>query len=207
MTNHIPGFCGIDLGSSNTNKVGKIRFFPRPGYETNMVGGSFQVFYDYPQTVTVITKVEASDGRSVNYSYSVFDDPALPNTYQLLTSVSYGDGTSASYTHAQTMPDNPPHMVSAADPRHIGKAPRIKYDYYDDGVAAFGYVKNERNFATDHVLVTLDVYGGNNSMPMVTTPGGQQTRGSSTLAARSMAPTIRSSIQVGFGTTTATTGS
>jgi len=166
------GFTGIDIGASNTNKVGKIRFYPRGGFESSMTGGVFQAFFEFPQTITAITKVETSDGRSVNYSYTLFDDPALPDLRYLLGSAQYGDGTQAAYTYTQTMPDSPTLLTAASDPRTVEAAPEIKYEYFDYSSGVFGRIEKELNYNTDSVLATLGIFNNEISRPLVVYPGG-----------------------------------
>ena len=78
------GFTGIDLGPGNTAVIGKIRFYPRNGLEYRMCGqntwnesnfGQFQGSNQAPASVPVISSVTTSDGRTVSYTYSAFDDP------------------------------------------------------------------------------------------------------------------------------------
>jgi RHS repeat-associated protein len=168
----VRGFTGTDIGASSTNKVGTIRYYPRPGYESAMTGGVFQAFLEFPQTITVITKVETSDGRSVSYDYTLFDDPALPDLRYLLGTAQYGDGTQATYTYTQTMPDSPSLLTAASDPRTVEAAPQIKYEYFDYSSGVHGRIEKELNYNTDAVLATLGIFNNEISRPLVVYPGG-----------------------------------
>lgn len=147
-------YTGIDLGVAAP--VGSIQFFPRSGYAASMALGRFYGSNTLPATVTVISKVETSDGRSVNYEYETFDDPGLQQSWQTLREAHYGDGTSAAYTYAQVYPLTRPLMSLANDPRVMGPGTRLGWEYDNTLSNITGYVVRETNGVTGETMMSID---------------------------------------------------
>ena len=128
------GFTGLDLGTASV--IGKVKFFPRPGYEDKMYHKKFQAANEKPLTITVVSKVETSDGRSVDYNYSAFQDASLTNQfYKVLSSVSYGDGTTATYDYQLLQPYELPLLSHAVDPRVTDNGTDEKFEFEGAGTA------------------------------------------------------------------------
>ena len=168
------GFTGIDLGSGNAKAVGKVRFFPRAGYEGRMNGNNpetgvtdcrFEGANVAPVTESVIAKVEAGYGsganqvitRAVNYNYATFADPALAGSSWLtLTGAAYGDGSAAVYTYQSLYAGQRPLLASADDPRMQGAATKIKYEFWQQNGNVFGAIYAEHDFTSNQILAKFE---------------------------------------------------
>jgi RHS repeat-associated protein len=163
------GFTGIDLGAGNAKRISKVRFFPLAGYESRMNGGYFQGSLQPPALVSVISKVETSDGRSVTYDYQSYADPTVPGvSYLVLTAANYGNGTRALYTYGQGVTGTQPSLMSAIDPRYAGAAVNMKYQYLDS--RGRGVISRELDGATNTEVVHIDYPDGNTNR--ITYPNG-----------------------------------
>jgi RHS repeat-associated protein len=101
-----------------------------------------------------ITQVQASDGRTVTYTYTAFASGFA--IYSSLLQVNYGDGTHATYSYDKPFTlGGRPVPVSVDDPRYrLGEAgSRMAYTYQNTGVD--GFVYQEKSLATGTVLHTL----------------------------------------------------
>ncbi|MCZ2342760.1 MAG: hypothetical protein LC104_13370, partial [Bacteroidales bacterium] len=99
------------------------------GYNSRLVVGPLD---------EAILRVQTSDGRGVDYRYTV--ESSGWTIYGTLTQADYGDGTSATYTY--TLPYNRngrPIIASANDPRYPGSAVMMSYSYQNTGVDGFIY--------------------------------------------------------------------
>lgn len=119
---------------------------------TEPAGRHLEIFYTDIDSNTLITKVAASDGRSVNYNYEVFNDGITD--WVLLSSVDYGDGTTAVYEYSQSEPGARPNLSHAVDSRYEGPAVNMRYTY--DASIAAGFIKEEKNGITDEIMAVLD---------------------------------------------------
>jgi len=171
------GFCGIDLGAGNSAVIGSVRFYPRASYNSRMMPalswgshGKFQGSNQAPATVDAITSVTTSDGRTVNYQYSAFNDPTLPYVYQTLTAANYDDGTQAAYTYQQTLPSTAPLISSYSDPRYELPFTQSKTTYYAGQDLAVGEIYQQLNPGTAEVVSSLSSTGYSN--PVVTSGNG-----------------------------------
>jgi YD repeat-containing protein len=161
------------MTSGMSNPITKIRYYPRPGYESAMQNGNFEAFNIWPAEVTVIAKVETGDGRSVRYEYTPMQDPAMPATiYQMLSAANYGDGTRAEYSYAQLLNVTPPVMVRAVNPRLGGAATNIEFEYYNLGAyGAVGQLFREKN-GVNGVEITRAASAGPNETGVWSAHGG-----------------------------------
>jgi RHS repeat-associated protein len=174
------GFTGIDLGQGNAKQVGSVSFYPRAGYEYRMISGNwlnngqFQGSNTAPQMISVISQVQSSDGRAVNYVYTSQNDPVLSQSHVLLTNVNYDDGTQAAYTYTQVFPGTRPVISTCNEPRNRALYPKIKNTYYTGELEALGQVQSQANLITGGTLVTLTTNGaGNYHLPEAVYPGGR----------------------------------
>ena len=171
------GFCGIDLGAGNSAVVGSIRYYPRAGFAYRMLPNPsweaparFQGSNQQPVTTDAIASVTSSDGRTVSYQYTSFNDPTLPTGYQTLTSVNYDDGTQATYTYQQVFPSTPPLAASFVDPRYKLPFTQSKSVYYTGFEQAMGEINQQLNPATGEAVSTLTSQSW--SQPIVTSGNG-----------------------------------
>lgn len=176
------GYAGIDLGPGNTAVISKVRFYPRNGYEKRMCGtaywnssnfGQFQGSNQAPASLPVISSVTTSDGRTVTYNYSAFNDPNLPYVYQVLGGVTYDDSTHASYTYAQILPATRPLVTAYNDPRYELPFTKTKTGYFTEIGNALGQIQKQSNFDTGESVFTLGNTGDLHK-PTVTRSSGAE---------------------------------
>lgn len=110
---------------------------------TEPAGRWLEATYD---TNGYIGQIEASDGRTVVYSYGPYDSENLDSAI-VLTGADYGDGTEATYTYAM---GDWPLLVHAVDPKYPGTGSNIRYTYWN----GWGFLKEEKHGETEDVLVT-----------------------------------------------------
>jgi RHS repeat-associated protein len=152
-------FVGLDLGTPKT--VASIDFYVPPYGGPDLLRGRFLGTNQKPATVTVISKVESSDGRTVTYDYGRLDDPTLPLSWQALTAARYGDGTSASYAYTQAYPSTRPLLATATDPRVVGKGTRLGWLYDKTTPGLVGFAVAETNGVTHAKLIEVSNVGDN----------------------------------------------
>jgi RHS repeat-associated protein len=128
--------------------------------------------------VPVITEVSTSDGRSVTYNYDVFNDGTA--TFVRLTGATYRDGTRSTYEYSQAEPGAHPVLAHAADPRVVGKAVDMRYEY-DPSTNVRGLLWKELNGVTGETMATrtttpsdIIVTYANGSTDTFTMPGAQE---------------------------------
>ena len=148
------GFTGIDLGAGNAVQVGKVRFYPRLGFEGRMNGGMFQGSNSAPITRTVIAQVTTSDGRNVSYSYGTIADTILDTNWLVLNHAVYGDSTQATYNYVQVWPGQAPLMWEATDSRLSGTAVHMKYEYWVNSWV-YGAIYAEHDGDNEQIVATL----------------------------------------------------
>jgi len=174
------GYVGIDLGPGNTAVVGKVLFCPRSGHGSSMYvdggvfassAGQFQGSNQAASSVTVIQSVTTSDGRTVTYNYTPFDDATLPYVYQTLSSVSYEDGTQATYIYGQVFQTTHPLVSAFVDPRYPLPFAKAKSAYFGVIGSALGEVQNQINYDTGETLNTIS-YGPSAHFPTITDGNG-----------------------------------
>lgn len=151
------GFVGIDLGTGNAHRITKVRFYPRTGCEARMLNCMFQGSNAAPATESVITKVQSSDGREVDYTYDTIPDSVLQQDWIVLNAANYGDGTSAAYSYIVKWPGQRPLLSEANDPRYGGAAVHMKYDYFTDSWvygAIYAEINGESGVVVDNFMGT-----------------------------------------------------
>ena len=147
-------YAGIDLGTAAS--VGSIQFFPRIGHAADMAQGRFYGSNTAPASITVISKVETNDGRCVTYDYTAFNDPGLTQSWQTLTAAHYGDGATAAYTYTQAFPLTRPLVATANDPRVVGSATSLAWQYDNTMSNIVGYVIQEMNGVSVETILSID---------------------------------------------------
>ncbi|MGB8194257.1 MAG: RHS repeat-associated core domain-containing protein [Chitinophagaceae bacterium] len=121
---------------------------------TEPAGRYFAIDYTSLNGEKFIHHITTSDGRSVQYNYSVYTDGSF--SWVLLTGVNYGDGTAATYSYHQPHYSGPGfvYLEHAIDPRYSGANVNMKFTY--NNAVAHGYIKQEINGKTGEVMVTLN---------------------------------------------------
>ncbi|MBI5382311.1 MAG: hypothetical protein HZA31_10465 [Opitutae bacterium] len=154
-TGYQMNFCGLDFGTA-ASALARVRILAAPGQESALVGAVVMAndLDPVPTSQTVLAKVTGSDGRAVQYDYSVQAAPDTGFEYAVLTGARYGDGTQAVYRYAYLTPYSRLRLVEADDPRYAGRAKHIQYDYYPQGS---GMIHKEINPATGGVYASLEL--------------------------------------------------
>lgn len=142
---------------------------------TNNFGRWIQITHQTgPDGVLRINSVSTSDGRTVTYSYSQW---ASSGKY-VLSSVNYPGVEQASYSYVTADPLSAtarPLLSTAFDPKSRAGA-QMKYTYNYNAFAAgsliTGSVLENRNAATDQLIVSLPLGGG--SYPQIVYGNGTQ---------------------------------
>jgi RHS repeat-associated protein len=112
-------------------------------------GRFLQITYGIRGGMEVITSVSTSDGRSVTYTY---DDVTYPG-FVCLTNANYGDTTYSIYEYSQDEPEALPLLAHAVDPRVVGNAVNMRYEY-DSSEHVIGEIEHELNGVTGEIMVT-----------------------------------------------------
>ncbi len=173
-------FTGIDLGAGNAQRIGTVKFYPTPGKESAMYqvhswlqSGVFQGSNQLPQTTSVISSVQSSDGRTITYSYTSLADSVLPSLFQLLSSVTYDDGNQAQYTYTQVFQGTHPLVSTAIEPRNLMPYAKVQNYYFGDQNETLGMVQSQVNLVTGETLSSFGIANTNLHSPLVTYAGGQ----------------------------------
>ena len=170
-------YVGLDLGSPK--KIGRVRVLATAGKESLMVNRNFQAsslrvqgLNSAPASLTVIDHVTTSDGRSVKYRYTAFNDQVLPLSYPTLTEVGYGDGTKASYIYGQIFAGTRPLITEYNDVRCTTRQQHSQTVYQSGQYAVLGMVDHQVNPETGGVILSLGNRNGNLHQPTVTFANG-----------------------------------
>jgi RHS repeat-associated protein len=166
----IPAGDYVRLDFGTAVKVATIQFYTPIGKAADLTGGRFIGSNVKPSTISVVAKVEASDGRSITYDYRKFTDPTLPISWQELIAAHYGDGAVAAYTYVQPYPGSRPLLSSASDPRVEGKGTNLAWEYDNTNSNIVGYTVKEKNAITGTTILT--VANSNSVTPIITYANG-----------------------------------
>jgi Carbohydrate binding module (family 6)/Ricin-type beta-trefoil lectin domain-like len=106
-------YTGLDFGSGV--QIGKIRFSPRPGYESRMVGGKFQVSFSSDSTgyadLYTITTTPAAGWNEVSVSNPFPNQRPLRWVRYLAPTGGYGNIAEMEF-YAGSTPFNGPHYIT-----------------------------------------------------------------------------------------------
>ena len=163
------GYVGLDLGAGNKRKVSKIRFHIKSPINNNaditFVGQNNEAVPNW-----VISHIEGSDGREVQYSYDVMTDASGLFQWARLIGVDYQDNTAASYTYTQTHDYNMPSLYTANDPRYTDPVKFVRYQF--NGNTVVGFVTKETNQANGATIAEVK-WGANEHTPKLVYPNGR----------------------------------
>ena len=172
------GFVGYDLGTAR--RIGKVRFLCTPGSEAlqkpttgfanpvRIEGANFAMV-----STQAISQVSTSDGRSVQYNYSAYNDPSLPYRFPVLSSVSYSDGSTASYGYGQIFPGMRPLVTGWNDVRC--KYPMNRYQTVYQSLLSdtvVGMVDSQVNSEGGGEILKIGISGGLMHHPTATYANG-----------------------------------
>lgn len=144
------GYVGLDCGTAR--QVSRIRYFIPSGVVANVPVVRFVGLNNAATANNVLTRVTSSDGRFVDYGYSVFEDASGWFKWALLNTVSYPDSTVASYTYAQIHDFTQPLLTQAVDPRLDGRFVNVAYEF--DPSTVLGFTKAEKSGLTGEVVAS-----------------------------------------------------
>jgi RHS repeat-associated protein len=161
------GYVGLDCGTAR--QVSKVRYFIPGGVVDEVAKIQFVGLNNASTPNNVITKVTASDGREVNYTYSVFNDASGWFKWATLTSAVYPDGTVANYGYTQIHPYTQPILSSAVDPMVKGRFTNITWTY--DASTVLGFIREERSGANGELVAASDFDGAHK--PKYVYPNGK----------------------------------
>jgi RHS repeat-associated protein len=142
------GYLGIDAGSNVT--VSRIRYFIPSGVVETAAAAQFVGLREAANNNFVIKEVEASDGRIIEYNYSIHTDASGFFRWVILDGVDYPDGTAASYGYTQIHDFTQPVLSYALDPRYMGSLTAVEYDF--NLGAAVGFVSAEKSGINGEVI-------------------------------------------------------
>jgi len=145
--------CGLELGATRKSAVARIRLLAAKGEENTLTGAIIEGLEMVPTTRPQVSRITASDGRTVNYDYTVLADPVSGQEFIALKDARYGDGTQATYRYGFVSANARPLLVEADDPRYEGQAKQIRYTYHD----RLGMIHQEINPATGSVYASLEL--------------------------------------------------
>jgi len=173
------GYVGLDLGEPK--KIGKVRFLSVAGKEAvhdpggwNFAPLRVQGGNEAPLSLLAISKVETSDGRSVNYEYTPFEDSTLPYVFPVLSTVSYGDGTQAEYKHTQVFPGTRPFVSEWDDVRYELRQSKYKTVYQNSRTAVLGWVESQVNLETGGTILEIGLAGSLHKPKVTYANGGSE---------------------------------
>jgi RHS repeat-associated protein len=147
-------WCGLDLGSS-PSAVANVIVTTTSDQSAALQGAVVEGYYLNPETMSVISEVEGSDGQKVSYDYDLQTDSVFGIQNLALVKANYDDGTQAQYKYERFVAGQRPMLVEADDPRNPGKAKRIRYDFYHDQYDNYGTLRTEINPDTGTPVVSL----------------------------------------------------
>lgn len=148
------GYVGIDVGVGVTKQVSKIRYFIPSGVVTEVAEASFVGLNNTSSNNWVVKEVASSDGRSVIYNYSIFEDASTWFRWGCLDSVSYPDSSMAVYSYQQVHQYSRPILQHCIDPRIIGQGTIIEYTFDPD--TSLGYIREEKSGLTGELIAGTD---------------------------------------------------
>lgn len=149
---HMKQFIGARIKPTLLPEISEVRLRVPAAYAGQTISGSIQALEKGDISRVVIASVESSDGQTVSYTYSQFDDPTLESYYLDLTTVDYDDSTQATYVYAQVFPLLKPLIVTYNEPRSTYPLARSRAEYYTNVGGAYGRVNYQK--AYDGTLVT-----------------------------------------------------
>ncbi len=120
----------------------------------------------------VLSHVEGSDGRQIDFDYSVYEDPSGLFQWVQLSGATYPDDTTATYTYKKLHDYCMPVIDASNDPRYSGSVKQVRYDYDPNGV--LGFVTDEYDNATGQLLVSVRWDG--DRFPKLVYPNGKANR-------------------------------
>jgi len=138
-----------------------------------MVGSSnsemcFVGMNNEPVPREVLSHVEGSDGRIVNYDYSVHTDPSGIFQWVELSAAIYPDLSASEYTYKSLHDLVMPVLDTCNDPRYTGPVKQVRYDYNLN--TSIGFVVDEYDNVTNQRIVSV---GWDNGQPKLIYPNGK----------------------------------
>ncbi len=148
------GNYALGLPAGQTSKIGRIRVLAAPGQESALVGVEINGRNETAEKMTVLARVSASDGQSVDYTSEIQVQADTRRGEVALIAANYGDGSKARYKYSYAYNRHGLFLVEADDPRYNKRAKQIRYAYHQD--RAPGTVHQEINPVTGGVYASLE---------------------------------------------------
>jgi RHS repeat-associated protein len=134
---------------------------------TEPAGRWIKIFYTTVSGMSVIDRIEASDGRSVQYWYTTLAFSPGTIAYPVLTNVSYYGGYSLTASYGYQAPNvgdsnGFPLLASCDDVMYAGPMKRISYTYatgvnFDGSAAVYGQILSENSVSSGDAVSTLTI--------------------------------------------------
>lgn len=140
------GIAGLDLGSASTAAVTKIRYYVSSTYSSELdkfIGMRFEGMTEAPQTLTVLSAVNASTGNSVEFEYGTHFDESIGQNHSVIEKVVYRNANNqvtdeASLAWTTNQDGLSPSVSRAREPRSTRATPDIAFEYYSAHLAVKG---------------------------------------------------------------------
>jgi RHS repeat-associated protein len=140
------GIVGLDLGSTVTETVTKIRYHIPSAFSGELskyIGMKFEGMTEQPETITVLAAVSASTGQSIEFEYGEHLDTSIDQTHAILEKVIYRNAANdvtdeAQLTWVTSQQGTSPSIRRAIEPRSTSETPDISFDYYPSHLAVKG---------------------------------------------------------------------
>lgn len=140
------GIAGLDLGSTVTETVTKIRYHIPSAFSGQLnkyIGMKFEGMTEQPETITVLATVSASTGQSIEFEYGEHLDTSIDQTHAILEKVIYRNAANdvtdeALLTWVTSQQGTSPSIRRAIEPRSTSETPDISFDYYPSHLAVKG---------------------------------------------------------------------
>jgi YD repeat-containing protein len=158
-------WCGLDFFALGGSKVARVRVYFGPGSPKKTTTLECNGFSVEPKTIHVLDRVDASTGDSVVYDYDVASKstPKVnPGNLAVMSEASlsgahYADGTTAHYGYKQVLRGARKTLVDADDPRYVGHAKHVTFDFHVADNLPAGMVHHAIEKGTGKVLGQLDL--------------------------------------------------
>jgi YD repeat-containing protein len=158
-------WCGLDFFALGGSKVARVRVYFGPASPKKTTTLECSGFSIEPKNVRVLDRVDASTGDSVVYDYETVTKPTpkvnpgnLPGLSEAsLIGAHYADGTTAHYGYKQVLRGARKTLVDADDPRYVGRAKHVTFDYHVADNLPAGMVHHAIDKGSGEILGQLDL--------------------------------------------------
>ena len=176
----MPSGSFVGLQFKKDKQVGQVNILAAAGSESAMVPKGWHLkplvvktSRKKPISMSVISSVTTSDGRTVTYQYTPFKRGGLPFTYPTLTAALYGDGTEGTYSYGQDFESMRPLVREFNDVRCTTSQQHSKSVYQNSSTGSvLGFLVKQINPATGGKILSLTNKPGLHHEPQATFANG-----------------------------------